>query len=464
VPPALAHSPRTGDGATDARAGGWDQAAPGATAHPRPAATARTVAAGALLDAPPPFIAADDAPWPGDAPADRFGLRDAAHGVLLAVLAQAAAACLALCVAAGRLLGSGHDGLSLERGSTGPLFLAAGFGFATAAALIGFHAGFNRGRLRHTTIVIALTLAAAWPISGFALPAALIATLAIGLAAAYDRFRAPTRAAPPIPAGALLAIVATGLMVSGLAGAHTRDLHPRPTPTATPGSGEPLLGGPAADGTPSATPRAGIAGGGPAIPSVTPHAKTPAPSPTAAAPTPDTKTVAPNPDAKTASPTPAPEAPAPTPTPAASAPTPHHGSPAPAGTEAPAPAPPAAGPATPATDPTDVVAAYYRALDARRFDQAWDSLSPAVQKAFGGFAHWKAGFATTLESRPEQIVAHSLAGGGVSIVHVLVARDTSACGNVQQRFNVTWRLAPTAGGGWSAASLHAAPLGRPACR
>ena len=464
MPPALAHSPRTGDGATDARAGGWDQAAPGATAHHRPAATARTVAAGAVLDgavgAPPPFSAAGEAAWAGEAGAQRFGVRDAAHGVLLAVLAQAAAACLVLCVAAARLLGSGHDGLSLERGSTGPLFLAAGFGFATAAALIGFHAGFNRGRLRHTTIVIALTLAAAWPLSGFALPAALIATVAIGLAAAYDRFRAPTRAAPPIPAGILLTVVATGLMVSGLAAARTHDLHPRPTPTpaATPGGGEPLLGAPAADGTPSATPRAGIAGGGPAIPSVTPHAKAPAPTATPAVPTPDAKTptaAAPAPATKTAAPTPT--AAAPTPTSAAPTPAPQHGSPAPAGPEAPAAA-------APATDPADVVTAYYRALDGRRFDQAWHSLSPAVQKAFGGFAHWKAGFASTLESRPEQIVAHAVAGGGFSIRHVLVARDKSACGNVEQRFDVTWRLAPTAAGGWSAASLHAAPVGRPACR
>ena len=56
-----------------------------------------------------------------------------------------------------------------------------------------------------------------------------------------------------------------------------------------------------------------------------------------------------------------------------------------------------------------------------------------------------------------------MAGGGVSIRHVLVARDKSACGTLEQRFNVVWRLAPTATGGWSAASLHAAPLGRAAC-
>lgn len=415
MPPALAHSPWTGEEATDAQPGVWDQTAPDAPAHPRPAATARPVAAGE------DFVPHD---WLGDepAPAERFGLSDAARGVLLVVLAQGTAASLVLCVAAARLLGSGHDGLSLDRGSSGPLFVAAGFGFATAAALIGLHVGFNgrAQRLRHTTIVIALSLATAWPISGFALPAALIATIAIGLAAAYDRFRPPTIAAPPIPAAVLLAIVGTGLMVSGLAGARTRDLHPRPAPT--PPAAAPLRAAPA-------------------VPSVTPDAKIATPTPTVPAPTPE---------ATTAAPTPTAAAPIPTPTPAAPAPTPD--------------ASPAA--AVPAMDPAEVVADYYRALDARRFSQAWKWLSPAVQTAFGGFAHWKAGFATTLESRPEKVVAEAPAAGGVSVRHVLVARDQRACGAVEQRFAVTWRLAPAAAaaGGWSAVSLHAAPLGHPACR
>ena len=50
---------------------------------------------------------------------------------------------------------------------------------------------------------------------------------------------------------------------------------------------------------------------------------------------------------------------------------------------------------------------YYRALDARRFDEAWTVLSPAVHAAFGGFERWRDGFATTLSNSPRDIeVAH----------------------------------------------------------
>jgi hypothetical protein len=399
----------------------------------------------------------------GDEPAERFGLGHAARGVLLAVLAQAVAGCLVLCVAAGRLLASGHDGLSLDRGSTGPLFLACGFGFATAAALI---AGNGRAhRLRHTTIVIALTLAAAWPLSGFAIPAALLATVAIGLAAAYDRFRPPSHAAPPVPAGVLLAIVGAGLMISGLAGARTRDLHPRPAPTPDGKHTVMPQAGTSSSGLPATPTPESPNGGSPEHPATPVHGSETAPG--GEAPTPDAKT-APTPDSKSASPTPDQATAAPTPDPKTSAPAPT-ATPAPAA-PAPVSSPPGGSAPLPthgaSADAAGVVSAYYQALDGRRFGQAWKQLSPAVQKAFGGFAHWKAGFASTLESRPEQIVAGPLAGGGFSVRHVLVARDKTACGPVEQRFKVTWRLTPTAAGGLTAASLHAAALGRPApnCR
>jgi hypothetical protein len=328
------------------------------------------VAAGPLPRPAPAFTATiRDAPpsVADDEPSGRFTLGEAARGVVLAALAQALAGVMVLFVAVLRLAGSGHDGLSLTRGSMGPLLLAAGFGFGTAYALIALNAATNGSgvRLRNTTIVLALALAAAWPLSGLAVAAAPLATVAIGLAAAYDRVRPPARAAPPIPTGLVLAVVSIALMISSAAGAETHDRRPRPAPA------------PSAPRTPAA-----------------PRPKTEAPRP------------------------------APSSTPGASA-------------------------------PADFVAAYYRALDARRFRQAWQSLSPAVHQAFGGFAHWKAGFATTLASRPERITAR-----GLTVHHVLVARDKSACGPVERRFAMTWRLARTAEG-LSAVSLHGAPLGRP---
>ena len=120
-------------------------------------------------------------------------------------------------------------------------------------------------------------------------------------------------------------------------------------------------------------------------------------------------------------------------------------------TEAAAPEEAAVAPAAPR--PADVVAAYYRALDARRFRGAWDSLSPAVRAAFGGFAHWRTGYASTLASRPQGIAVER--DGSVAIVaHELVTDDRSPCGPVRRSFAVRWRLELGAEG-WRATSLTA---------
>ena len=46
---------------------------------------------------------------------------------------------------------------------------------------------------------------------------------------------------------------------------------------------------------------------------------------------------------------------------------------------------------------------YYAALDERRFEDAWAVLSPAVRTRFGGFGHWKAGYAKTVSSEPKDL-------------------------------------------------------------
>ncbi len=131
---------------------------------------------------------------------------------------------------------------------------------------------------------------------------------------------------------------------------------------------------------------------------------------------------------------------------------------APAPTAQPPAPPPVAAPretavAAPVPAPETVVAAYYRALAADRFERAWSTLTPAVQAAFGGFEHWRAGYATTLASRPHGIAVER-DGTVATVAHELVTDDRSPCGPVRRRFDVRWRLV-LAGGAWRAASLAA---------
>ena len=117
--------------------------------------------------------------------------------------------------------------------------------------------------------------------------------------------------------------------------------------------------------------------------------------------------------------------------------------------------------------PGEFVRAYYAALDARRFADAWNSLSPAVKSRFGGFAHWRAGYGTTLASVPQDLRVSPASGGAATIRLTLLARDRTSCGKpLERRFAVTGTLA-RAGTGWTLTRLSAALNGpRPAdpCR
>jgi hypothetical protein len=109
-----------------------------------------------------------------------------------------------------------------------------------------------------------------------------------------------------------------------------------------------------------------------------------------------------------------------------------------------------------APPPAAVVTAYYAALDARRFRAAWHVLRPPVRALFGGFAAWRAGFASTVSSRPAAIrVARS--GRRALVTLVLLAADRSPGGLVRRRFSVRWSLR-AARRGWAADAVSAAPL------
>lgn len=139
-----------------------------------------------------------------------------------------------------------------------------------------------------------------------------------------------------------------------------------------------------------------------------------------------------------------------------------HGPPfAPAGALAPTrPAPsPDVSPKAP-EGPASFIRDYYTALDARRFADAWASLSPTVQRAFGGFAHWRDGYAQTVSSRPRELVVASR-GDVVTVRHVLLARNRDCA--TTQRFGMTWTLERVSDN-WRVVELRGRVLDTPPCR
>jgi hypothetical protein len=127
-------------------------------------------------------------------------------------------------------------------------------------------------------------------------------------------------------------------------------------------------------------------------------------------------------------------------------------------------APPAAvsEPSSPPREPSPraIVRAYYRALDRHDFARAWRRLTPPVRAAFGGFAAWRAGYATTVSSRPGPISVVARMPGAIRLRHPLDAVDRAPCR--RSRFVVDWSLVRTAGG-WRAQSLSAVAVAAAEC-
>ena len=99
------------------------------------------------------------------------------------------------------------------------------------------------------------------------------------------------------------------------------------------------------------------------------------------------------------------------------------------------PAPP---PAPPLTRP-QFVHRFYAALEAGRFAQAWERLGPAVRAREASFEAWRAGYATTVSQRIEDLRVE--AGGNVR--HTLVSVDRTPCGGTtERRYEMLWYLDP----------------------
>jgi hypothetical protein len=363
--------------------------------------------------------------------------------VALAAGSFAAAGIVTLLAAFFRVAAWGHDALTV--GAAARLPLAAGFGLVAAAVILTASRAYA---LRPATVALAAVLPAAAVVSGAPVAALLAATTATGLAIAHDR-RRPGRAVPLIPAAPALAATALFCLTAGLALAETADVH-RESPRSQAAPGGPRSAAPATTPAPrkaapsrtaTATSHAAPSPAPTTPPSATPHAS---PSPAATGP--------PSSATPHATPSPAPTA-VPVATPPSSA-TPH-ATPSPAATPAPAassPAPAAAG------SPGALVAAYYAALDARRFRAAWAVLAAGVRRSFGGFAHWRNGYASTVSSTPVRIAVSAQPGGVFAVRHVLVARDRAGCGTKVRRYAVSWRIGARLTGGWSVTSLTAVAL------
>jgi hypothetical protein len=382
-------------------------------------------------------------------------------------------------LAALRLLFSGDGRMTFSLASSA--LLLAGFAVAVAATL----ALPNRFTApRPATLALAAIVSAAWPISGHPVPAAAVAVVVIGLALACDiRFPGGRRVRGTL-ACQLLAACAGVLVVAGLALAETHRTDREPARAAA----RPLQpnGGTAAatDAAPGAGAATGTDPGAvttPTDPAPTPG-DSPATTPADPGPSPDDSLVATpeapaEPDAKSdpaAGETPADPAPAPDLEAAPVAPAPKQDpTPAPDANTTPAPADPLTGPdaelptepsapAQPDSTPSDAIPAkpdpptaedfvrgYYEQLDAQRFEEAWASLSPAVQASFGGFEHWRNGYSRTTSSTPSAFEVD-----GNSVTHLLTARDR---GCPKRQFLVRWRLGP-ADGTWTVEALSASAL------
>jgi hypothetical protein len=101
--------------------------------------------------------------------------------------------------------------------------------------------------------------------------------------------------------------------------------------------------------------------------------------------------------------------------------------------------PPRVEPPPPPLTRPQFVRRFYAAIDAGRFRQAWERLGPAIQARSVSFEAWRAGYATTLGNRVEELRVEP--DGNVR--HVLVTVDSTPCGGTtERRYEILWYLQP----------------------
>lgn len=85
---------------------------------------------------------------------------------------------------------------------------------------------------------------------------------------------------------------------------------------------------------------------------------------------------------------------------------------------------------------------FYILLNTHQYTRAWDLVPTQVRAAAGGFEQWKAGYRTTVTSRPEDIMVEGSGMRSAVVALDLHATDIDACTarRVPQVFSGTWHL------------------------
>jgi hypothetical protein len=107
----------------------------------------------------------------------------------------------------------------------------------------------------------------------------------------------------------------------------------------------------------------------------------------------------------------------------------------------------------------DFVRAFYTAIDARRYEDAWAILPAGVRSQVGGFERWTATLDETRSNVPNDIVT-SVRGDRVD-VRLRLAVLEQGC-PIARDYSVTWTLGHAAGE-WTVAGLRMSADGRSSC-
>jgi hypothetical protein len=84
---------------------------------------------------------------------------------------------------------------------------------------------------------------------------------------------------------------------------------------------------------------------------------------------------------------------------------------------------------------------YYQAIDGYSYREAWDLLAPSLQDELGGFAAWRGGYETTIETKALQVEAIEASPASAVVSLQLDSTDVDECGDtVEQTFSGTWSL------------------------
>jgi hypothetical protein len=84
---------------------------------------------------------------------------------------------------------------------------------------------------------------------------------------------------------------------------------------------------------------------------------------------------------------------------------------------------------------------YYQAIDSYSYREAWNLLATSLQEELGGFAAWRSGYQTTIETKASRVDAIEASPASALVSLQLDSTDVDECGEtVEQTFSGTWSL------------------------